>query len=76
MSPDNFPIIGKDINASNVYINSGQGPHGWTLSALSGFLISYIINQEENNISKIGNEKDEDVELLLQYVDPSRFHLY
>ena len=76
LSPDNFPIIGKDINASNVYINSGQGPHGWTLSALSGFLISYIINQEENNISKIGNEKDEDVELLLRYVDPSRFHLY
>ena len=36
------------------------------------FLISDIINQEENN-SKIGNEKDEDVELLLQYVDPVDF---
>ena len=84
LSPDNFPIIGKDVKTSNVYINSGQGPHGWTLSAMSGYLLSYIINQEEDEGEEGGGDgnvgkRDKvntDVELLLKYVDPSRFYLF
>ena len=85
LSPDNFPIIGKDVKTSNVYINSGQGPHGWTLSAMSGYLLSYIINQEEDEGGKRGGDDNvvgkrdkvnTDVELLLKYVDPSRFYLF
>mgnify|MGYP000647059371 FL=1 len=68
-----------------VYVNSGQGPHGWTLSAMSGYLLSYIINQEEDEGEKrggdgnVGGKRDKvntDVELLLKYVDPSRFYLF
>ena len=41
------------------------------------WVLDIIFNKSRGKqYGKIGNEKDEDVELLLRYVDPSEFHLY
>ena len=53
MTPDGTPIIGKtDLN--NLYLNTGHGTLGWTMSCGSGKLISDIITEQTPAISLDG----------------------
>jgi D-amino-acid dehydrogenase len=45
-TPNNVPYIGK-TKYKNLFINSGHGTLGWTLSVGSGKLIEQIINQKK-----------------------------
>lgn len=45
-TPNNVPYIGK-TKYKNLFINSGHGTLGWTLSVGSGKLIEQIINHKE-----------------------------
>ena len=55
MTPDGTPIIGK-TPYSNLYLNTGHGTLGWTMSAGSGKLIADIVSEIEPNISLKGIE--------------------
>ena len=55
MTPDGTPIIGK-TPYSNLYLNTGHGTLGWTMSAGSGKLIADIISNNEPKISLEGIE--------------------
>lgn len=46
MTPDCMPIIGETPLA-NVYLNSGHGSFGWTMSCGSGRLIADLISDQE-----------------------------
>ena len=48
-TPDSTPIIGK-TPIKNLFINSGHGTLGWTMSAGSGKLISDIICKNKTEI--------------------------
>jgi D-amino-acid dehydrogenase len=53
MTPDGPPIIGK-TPYPNLYLNTGHGTLGWTMSAGSGKLIADIISDNEPKISLEG----------------------
>ena len=55
MTPDGTPIIGK-TPYSNLYLNTGHGTLGWTMSAGSGKLIADIISNIKPKISLDGIE--------------------
>ena len=46
MTPDGPPIIGQS-KRNNLYLNTGHGTFGWTLSAASAELIGQLIEGEE-----------------------------
>lgn len=52
-TPDGTPIIGK-TPIKNLFINSGHGTLGWTMSAGSGKLITDIICKNKTDISLDG----------------------
>jgi len=49
MSADSTPIIGK-TRYDNLYVNTGQGQLGWTLSCGSAELLSQIVAGEQTNL--------------------------
>lgn len=49
-TPDGTPIIGK-TTIDNLFINSGHGTLGWTMSAGSGKLIADIVSNSKTDIS-------------------------
>lgn len=49
MTPDGTPIIGK-TSLSNLYLNTGHGTLGWTMSCGSGAIIADIISGKEPEI--------------------------
>lgn len=53
MTPDGTPIIGK-TKFDNLFINTGHGTLGWTMSCGSGKLISDIITKHTPEISLEG----------------------
>ena len=53
MTPDGPPIIGK-TPYSNLYLNTGHGTLGWTMSAGSGKLIADIVSDNEPKIELEG----------------------
>ena len=53
MTPDGAPIIGKSP-FSNLYLNTGHGTLGWTLSCGSAQLLSNIINEKETDFDLDG----------------------
>ncbi|MFC0820032.1 D-amino acid dehydrogenase [Moraxella marmotae] len=53
MTPDGTPIIGK-THLNNLYLNTGHGTLGWTMSCGSGSLISDIITGKTPAISLEG----------------------
>jgi D-amino-acid dehydrogenase len=55
MTPDGPPIIGK-TPYPNLYLNTGHGTLGWTMSAGSGKLIADIVSDNEPKISLEGLE--------------------
>ncbi|MGE4569857.1 MAG: D-amino acid dehydrogenase [Gammaproteobacteria bacterium] len=55
MTPDGTPVIGKTPFA-NLFINTGHGTLGWTMSAGSGKLIADIVSGNETEISLDGLE--------------------
>nr|WP_297458677.1 D-amino acid dehydrogenase [uncultured Halomonas sp.] len=46
MTPDGPPVIGQS-RRDNLYLNTGHGTFGWTLSAASAELIAQVIDDEE-----------------------------
>lgn len=57
MTPDGTPIIGK-TKLSNLFINTGHGTLGWTMSCGSGKLVSDIITEQTPQISLEGLSLD------------------
>lgn len=57
MTPDGTPIIGK-TRFDNLYLNTGHGTLGWTMSCGSGSLISDIITNKPAQISLEGLSLD------------------
>jgi D-amino-acid dehydrogenase len=57
MTPDGPPIIGK-TPFSTLYLNTGHGTLGWTMSAGSGQLLTDIISGKSPAISIAGLELD------------------
>jgi D-amino-acid dehydrogenase len=53
MTPDGTPIIGK-TPFSNLYLNTGHGTLGWTLSCGSSQLLSNIISERESGFDLDG----------------------
>lgn len=53
MTPDSVPIIGK-TPVSNLYMNTGHGTLGWTMSQGSARLVADIINNQEPEIDSQG----------------------
>lgn len=53
MTPDSTPIIGA-TKFKNLFLNTGHGTLGWTMSCGSGKLLSDIIFQNETDISTEG----------------------
>ncbi len=53
MTPDGTPIIGQ-TDLKNLYLNTGHGTLGWTMSCGSGSLISDIITHQTPDISLDG----------------------
>ena len=53
MTPDGTPIIGQ-TDLKNLYLNTGHGTLGWTMSCGSGSLISDIITHQTPSISLDG----------------------
>ncbi len=53
MTPDGAPIIGES-NFENLYLNTGHGTLGWTLSCGSGKLVSDIITGKQTDIDTEG----------------------
>ncbi len=49
MSVDSTPIIGK-TRFDNLFLNTGHGPLGWTLSCGSADLLSQIMSGEKTNL--------------------------
>ena len=50
MSPDGVPVLGQ-TRFPNLFLNTGHGPLGWTLSAGSGRMVADIISQRAPKIS-------------------------
>ena len=50
MTPDGPAIIGRG-SRDNLYLNTGHGTFGWTLSAASAELIAQVIDQEPTALS-------------------------
>ncbi len=48
--PDMLPVIGQSKNYKNVFYSFGHHHLGWTLGAISGKIISKIINNENTNL--------------------------
>jgi len=55
MTPDGTPVIGK-TPFTNLFINTGHGTLGWTMSTGSGKLIADIVSGNETAISLDGLE--------------------
>tara|TARA_B110000914_G_C15492620_1_gene461476 strand:+ start:478 stop:1749 length:1272 start_codon:yes stop_codon:yes gene_type:complete len=55
MTPDGTPVIGKTPFA-NLFLNTGHGTMGWTMSTGSGKLIADIVSGNETAISLDGLE--------------------
>ena len=53
MTPDSTPIIGK-TKYKNLFLNTGHGTLGWTMSCGSGDLISDIVLERKTEISTQG----------------------
>lgn len=53
MTPDSVPIIGK-TPITNLYMNTGHGTLGWTMSQGSARLVSDIISNKELDIDNEG----------------------
>lgn len=53
VTPDSVPIIGK-TKYQNLFINSGHGTLGWTMSTGSGHLIADIISGKQPEIDPTG----------------------
>ena len=49
MTPDGPPIIGR-AGRENLYLNTGHGTFGWTLSAGSASVIAQVIDGEEPSV--------------------------
>ena len=54
-TPDGTPIIGN-TPYKNLYLNTGHGTLGWTMSAGSGKLLSNLISGTDPEISTEGIE--------------------
>ena len=52
-TPDGTPIIGP-TPFNNLFLNTGHGTLGWTMSAGSGKLLANIISGKESGISSEG----------------------
>ena len=52
-TPDGTPIIGP-TPYNNLFLNTGHGTLGWTMSAGSGKLLANIISGKESGISSEG----------------------
>jgi len=52
MSPDDVPIIGKVKGFENLYLNTGQGSKGLTLSLGSARLLSEIMGEKETSVNQ------------------------
>ena len=59
VSPDGLPLIGKHDDFDNLYINTGHGFLGWTMSFYSA---KYL-----KNIITINNLSDKYIKLLSPY---------
>ncbi|MFB9887503.1 D-amino acid dehydrogenase [Balneatrix alpica] len=53
MTPDGTPIVGK-TGIANLFINTGHGTLGWTMSCGSGKLLADIISQTKTDIDPTG----------------------
>jgi len=57
MTPDSVPVIGK-TKFSNLYLNTGHGTLGWTMSLGSGKFVADIISERETDINPDGFSMD------------------
>jgi len=53
-TPDGSPIIGKTKKYNNLYLNTGHGTLGWTMSFASAKAVSDIIEGRESEIDLTG----------------------
>ncbi|WP_028295115.1 D-amino acid dehydrogenase [Oceanobacter kriegii] len=57
MTPDSVPVIGKSP-IKKLYMNTGHGTLGWTMSQGSAKLLADIINEQETEVSTEGLSVD------------------
>ncbi|WP_221796351.1 D-amino acid dehydrogenase [Oceanobacter mangrovi] len=53
MTPDSVPVIGKSP-VKKLYMNTGHGTLGWTMSQGSAKLLADIVNEQETEVSTEG----------------------
>ena len=53
MTPDGTPILGE-TNISNLFLNTGHGTLGWTMSLGSGKYVADVISQKTPDIDNEG----------------------
>lgn len=53
MTPDSLPVLGK-TRFTNLFLNTGHGTLGWTLSQASAKLVSDIINERQPELDLSG----------------------
>ncbi|MEP6221450.1 FAD-dependent oxidoreductase, partial [Marinobacter sp.] len=53
MTPDSVPVIGK-TPISNLFMNTGHGTLGWTMSQGSARLVADVINNKTPDIDNEG----------------------
>ena len=57
MTPDGTPVVGS-TRYSNLFLNTGHGTLGWTMSCGSGRLLADMINHKQPEIDIEGLEMD------------------
>jgi D-amino-acid dehydrogenase len=49
MTPDGRPVIGRTAH-SNLFVNTGHGPLGWTLACGSARLLAQMMHEEPTDL--------------------------
>jgi len=61
MTPDSLPIVGQIEQLSNVYLNCGHGPVGWTLAAATSWLTcAALVAQNKSFLAPFSVHRFED----------------
>ena len=75
MTPDGTPVIGG-CSRHNLFLNSGHGTLGWTMSCGSGQLLADLVSQRKPAISTegLGLHRYAPNKELRRYVDTASAH--
>jgi len=73
MSPDSLPLVGRISSQAPIYINTGHGSNGWSLSPACAELLALRVGHEIQRSDAPKEPIGNDAWHLLQHLDPHRF---